>query len=127
LESYLILSVCLSKLGAPIGSVLLADKATIHRALRIRKILGGGMQSGYLAAAGIYALDNNIERLSEDHEELKKLPVLKKLSWVASVEPVETNILIFSLTPNCNEKNLIEVLKQKTFQSARWVMENLEW
>ena len=110
------ISVCLSKgLGAPIGSVLLADKATIHRALRIRKILGGGMrQVGYLAAAGIYALDNNIERLSEDHRRAKEIAeVLKKLSWVSSVEPVETNILIFSLTPNCNERNLIEVLKQK--------------
>jgi threonine aldolase len=74
-----------------------------------------------------YMLDNNIERLSEDHRRAKEIAVLKKLSWVASVEPVETNILIFSLTPNCNEKNLIEVLKQKTFQSARWVMENLEW
>ena len=69
------ISVCLSKgLGAPIGSVLLADKATIHRALRIRKMLGGGMrQVGYLAAAGIYALDNNIERLAEDHRRAKEL------------------------------------------------------
>ena len=110
------ISVCLSKgLGAPIGSVLLADKATIHRALRIRKILGGGMrQVGYLAAAGIYALDNNIERLSEDHRRAKEIAeVLKKMSWVASVEPVETNILIFKLVPNCIEKNLIELLKQK--------------
>lgn len=110
------ISVCLSKgLGAPVGSVLLGDKATIHRALRIRKILGGGMrQVGYLAAAGIYALDNNMERLVEDHRRAKEIAeVLKKLSWVASVEPVETNILIFSLTPNCIEKNFIEILKQK--------------
>jgi len=110
------ISVCLSKgLGAPIGSLLLSDKATIHKALRIRKILGGGMrQVGYLAAAGIYALDNNIERLADDHRRAKELgAVLEKLNWVAKVEPVETNILIFSVQPNINEAVLIEKLKQK--------------
>lgn len=110
------ISVCLSKgLGAPIGSVLLADKATIHRALRIRKIFGGGMrQVGYLAAAGIYALNNNIERLAEDHRRAKELgAVLSSKSWVAKVEPVETNILIFTLAPSYDEKVLIEKLKQK--------------
>jgi threonine aldolase len=110
------ISVCFSKgLGAPIGSVLIADEATIHRALRIRKIFGGGMrQGGYLAAAGLYALENNIERLSEDHRRVKELAaVLQKLSWVAKVEPVETNILIFSLQPHINEADLIEKLKQK--------------
>ena len=110
------ISVCLSKgLGAPIGSLLLSDKATIHRALRIRKILGGGMrQVGYLAAAGLYALDNNIERLSEDHRRAKELGiVLQKLSWVAKVEPVETNILIFSVQPSVDENLLMEKLKQK--------------
>jgi threonine aldolase len=110
------ISVCLSKgLGAPIGSLLLSDKATIHRALRIRKILGGGMrQVGYLAAAGLYALDNHIERLSEDHRRAKELGILlQKLPWVAKVEPVETNILIFSLQPSVNENQLMEKLKQK--------------
>ena len=110
------ISVCLSKgLGAPIGSVLLADKATIHRALRIRKIFGGGMrQVGYLAAAGIYALNNNIERLAEDHRRAKELgAMLSSKSWVAKVEPVETNILIFTLAPSYDEKVLIEKLKQK--------------
>jgi threonine aldolase len=105
------ISVCLSKgLGAPIGSVLLANKKTIHRALRIRKILGGGMrQVGYLAAAGIYALDNNIVRLAEDHRRAKELAaVLKQKNWVASVEPVETNILVFSLAAQ-----FMEILKQK--------------
>ena len=110
------ISVCLSKgLGAPIGSLLLSDKATIHRALRIRKILGGGMrQVGYLAAAGLYALNNNIERLSEDHRRAKELGiVLQKLPWVAIVEPVETNILIFSVQPSLDENVLMEKLKQK--------------
>lgn len=110
------ISVCFSKgLGAPIGSMLLGDKATIHRALRIRKILGGGMrQVGYLAAAGIYALNHNLERLAEDHRRAKELAeVLRKSSWVATVEPVETNILIFSLVSQYNEQLLIEKLKQK--------------
>jgi threonine aldolase len=110
------ISVCLSKgLGAPIGSLLLSDKATIHRALRIRKLLGGGMrQVGYLAAAGLYALENNIERLSEDHRRAKELGILlQKLPWVAKVEPVETNILIFSLQPTVNESQLMDKLKQK--------------
>jgi threonine aldolase len=110
------ISVCLSKgLGAPIGSLLLSDKETIHRALRIRKILGGGMrQVGYLAAAGLYALEHNIDRLSEDHRRAKELGnVLQKLDWVAKVEPIETNILIFSVQPTINENGLIDQLKQK--------------
>jgi len=110
------ISVCLSKgLGAPIGSVLISDKATIHRALRIRKILGGGMrQVGYLAAAGLYALENNIGRLAEDHRRAKEIgAVLEKLNWVAKVEPIETNILIFSLHPQISEAVLLEKLHQK--------------
>lgn len=111
------ISVCLSKgLGAPIGSVLVSDKATIKRALRIRKILGGGMrQVGYLAAAGIYALQNNVNRLVDDHKRAKELGVvLAQLPWVEKVEPVETNILIFSLKKGFDEKLLIEKLKQKS-------------
>jgi threonine aldolase len=111
------ISVCLSKgLGAPIGSVLVSDKATIKRALRIRKMLGGGMrQVGYLAAAGIYALQNNVNRLVDDHKRAKELgEVLEKLDWVEKVEPVETNILIFSLKKGFDENLLIEKLKQKS-------------
>ena len=110
------ISVCLSKgLGAPIGSLLLSDAKTIHRALRIRKILGGGMrQVGNLAAAGIYALDNNIERLADDHRRAKELgAVLEKLPWVAKVEPIETNILIFSLKEGLDENVFIEKLKER--------------
>ena len=110
------ISVCLSKgLGAPIGSLLLSDKATINRALRIRKILGGGMrQVGYLAAAGIYALDNNIVRLADDHRRAKELgAVLEKLNWIEKVEPVETNILIFSVKEGLDENLLIEKLKER--------------
>jgi threonine aldolase len=111
------ISVCLSKgLGAPIGSVLVSDKATIKRALRIRKMLGGGMrQVGYLAAAGIYALQNNVNRLVDDHKRAKELgAVLEQLPWVEKVEPVETNILIFSLKKGFDENLLIEKLKQKS-------------
>jgi threonine aldolase len=110
------ISVCLSKgLGAPIGSVLLGSKADMKRALRIRKIFGGGMrQSGYLAAAGLYALQNNINRLEIDHRRAKELgSLLEKMPWVANVEPVETNILIFGLQPSIDEKLFMEKLKQK--------------
>jgi len=110
------ISVCLSKgLGAPIGSVLLGSKADMKRALRIRKIFGGGMrQSGYLAAAGLYALQNNINRLEIDHRRAKELGnLLEKMPWVATVEPVETNILIFGLQPSVDEKLFMEKLKQK--------------
>jgi threonine aldolase len=92
------ISVCLSKgLGCPVGSVLIGDADHIRKALRIRKVLGGGMrQSGYLAAAGIYALDHHRERLKEDHRKARELgKTLEKLPFVARVEPIETNIVIF--------------------------------
>jgi len=110
------ISVCLSKgLGAPVGSLLIGDKETMKRALRVRKILGGGMrQVGYLAAAGLYALQNNVSRLEEDHKRAKELgAVLQHLPWVESVEPVETNILIFAVKPQYNEVAVIEKLKEK--------------
>jgi len=110
------ISVCLSKgLGAPVGSVLLGSREDIHKALRIRKIFGGGMrQAGYLAAAGLYALQHHVGRLEEDHRRARQIgSVLKELPWVAKVEPVETNILIFSVKPQYNENAIIEKLKQK--------------
>ena len=110
------ISVCFSKgLGAPIGSVLLANAETMHQALRVRKIFGGNMrQSGYLAAAGIYALQNNINRLEEDHKRAKELgQQLEKCNWVSIVEPVETNIIVFSVQPQIEDKEVIEKLKQK--------------
>ena len=110
------ISVCLSKgLGAPIGSVLIGTKADIKRALRIRKMFGGGMrQAGYLAAAGLYALQNNISRLADDHKRAKELgEVLATLDWVGKVEPIETNILIFSLRQGLEDKWVIDKLRQK--------------
>jgi threonine aldolase len=94
------ISVCLSKgLGAPVGSVLLGTREHIYNARRIRKVFGGGMrQAGYLAAAGIYALDNNITRLKEDHARAKKLAeILKALPYVVEVMLPETNIIYFRL------------------------------
>jgi threonine aldolase len=110
------ISVCFSKgLGCPVGSVLVSDRASINRALRIRKIFGGNMrQSGYLAAAGIYALKNNINRLAEDHRRAKELAiVLNQLNWVKKIEPVETNIVIFYTDERVSEKIIIEKLKQR--------------
>lgn len=110
-------SVCLSKgLGAPVGSLLVGKHEHIQKALRIRKIFGGGMrQAGYLAAAGLYALQNNVGRLEEDHRRAKQLSVfLEQLPWIEKVEPVETNILIFSIKPQYSEAALVEKLKQKS-------------
>lgn len=104
------ISVCLSKgLGCPIGSVLVGDEGVMEGAMRIRKIFGGAMrQVGYLAAAGIYALDNHVERLEEDHAKAKELAqVLTKASFVKKVEPVETNIVIFELQEDVDSNAFI--------------------
>jgi threonine aldolase len=93
-------SICLSKgLGTPVGSLLIGDEAFIKKARRVRKVMGGGMrQAGYLAAAGIYALDHHVERLKVDNDRAKVLgEVLQSLPWVESVRPVQTNIAIFDL------------------------------
>lgn len=97
------ISVCLSKgLGAPVGSVLLGEDAFIHQARRYRKAMGGAMrQSGVLAAAGLYALEMNIDRLAVDHRHAKEIAlVLAGAPWVASVKQVETNIVICETIPS---------------------------
>lgn len=94
------ISVCFSKgLGCPVGSALLGSKRSIREALRIRKILGGGMrQAGYLAAAAIHAMDHHIDRLAEDHRRAEEIgEVLSSLEFIKKVEPVQTNIIIFEL------------------------------
>lgn len=94
------ISICLSKgLGAPVGSVLLGDAAFIKKSRKIRKVMGGGMrQSGILAAACIYALENNIQRLADDHRRAKKIAeALNNCHWVKQVLPTETNIVIFEV------------------------------
>jgi len=95
-------SICLSKgLGAPVGSVLVGSRAFIAEARRVRKVMGGGMrQAGYLAAAGIYALDHQVERLRDDHAHARQLSAaLADLPYVADIRPVQTNIVIFDLVP----------------------------
>ena len=103
------ISICFSKgLGCPVGSVLVGDKDFIKKARRVRKVFGGGMrQAGFLAAAANYALDNNIRRLKDDHRRAKKIAdVLKSSSFVESLLPVETNIIIFSLKEMSSEEFL---------------------
>ncbi|MBK8773264.1 MAG: threonine aldolase [Chitinophagaceae bacterium] len=110
------ISICLSKgLGAPVGSVLLGSSAFIKQARRVRKLLGGGMrQAGYLAAAGIYALENNVNRLALDHENAHRIAeLLIEYDFIGRVLPVETNILIFEVTGKYNPKEFAAKLKQK--------------
>lgn len=108
------ISICLSKgLGAPVGSLLLGTKEFIRQGRKVRKAFGGAMrQSGFLAAAGIYALQHNIPRLKEDNERARYLgTILSSLSFVASVMPSETNILIFTLNDKLTGKELLGKLK----------------
>lgn len=110
------ISICLSKgLGAPIGSILLGSKKDIEKALRLRKLLGGGMrQVGFLAAAGIYALDNHVNRLAEDHQKAKEIgTVLKSCSYITKVESIETNIVIFYVDKEIGADNFIAKMKDK--------------
>jgi len=100
------ISICLSKgLGAPVGSVLLGSGDFIQKARRVRKVFGGGMrQAGYLAAAGIYALDHHVDRLREDHESARTIGAeLAKQNWVGDVMDVQTNILVFELADRPRE------------------------
>ncbi len=109
-------SICLSKgLGAPVGSVLVCKREYEAKARRMRKVFGGGMrQSGFIAAAGVYALDNHITRLKEDHKRAKALgSALSSAPYVKSVMPVDTNIIIFELVaPVTPEKFLSKALEQ---------------
>jgi threonine aldolase len=110
------ISICLSKgLGAPVGSVLLGTATKIKEARRIRKVMGGGMrQAGYLAAAGIYALDHHIGRLTIDHDHARQLAAcLQTLPFVAEIKPVKTNIVIFDLQPQLNVADFLLQLKAK--------------
>ncbi len=110
------ISVCLSKgLGTPMGSVLIGKKDIMKKAMRVRKVLGGGMrQIGFMAAAGIYALDNHIERLAEDHKKAAEISeVLAQQSYVKKVEPTETNIVIFYLSEGISDEKFMQDLLQK--------------
>jgi len=108
------ISICLSKgLGAPVGSVLLGTNKFIKKARRVRKAFGGGMrQAGFLAAAGIYALQNNIERLADDHLHTKQIAdALSKKDFVSEVLPVETNIIVADLKGRLNPDSFVEAMR----------------
>lgn len=110
------ISVCLSKgLGAPVGSLLLGSKDFIKQARRVRKVFGGGMrQAGIIAAGGLYALKNNVERLKDDHRRAKQLEsTLSQLSWVKEVVPVETNIVVTILNDASKRDLIIQKLKEE--------------
>lgn len=109
------ISICLSKgLGAPVGSVLIGSAPFIHKARRIRKVLGGGMrQAGMLAAGGLFALENHVERLNVDHDHAKMIEeTLLSLPWVETVLPVETNIVVAILHNEGERDEIIASLKE---------------
>lgn len=110
------ISLCLSKgLGAPVGSVLVGTKEFIKQARRVRKVFGGGMrQAGIIAAGGLYALKNNVERLNIDHDHARKLEAtLNELDWVESVLPVQTNIVVAILKDANQREAIIERLAER--------------
>jgi threonine aldolase len=114
-EAFDSISICLSKsLGCPVGSVLLGNKDFIKKARRIRKVFGGGMrQAGFMAAAGVYALKNNIDRLQQDHEHAQQIvAALKEKDFVENILPVETNIIIFSLKAPHTAQSFVAKLKE---------------
>ncbi len=105
------ISICLSKgLGAPVGSLLIGNKDFIKKARRVRKALGGGMrQAGYLAAAGLFALEHHVDRLKEDHNKAKLLgQELQKMDYVDSVLPVKTNIVLFKLKEQISDQLFLQ-------------------
>jgi len=110
------ISVCLNKgLGCPIGSVLMGSKDFIRKARRIRKVFGGGMrQAGYMAAAGLYALDHHVDRLADDHRHAQQIAdALQQTSYVESLLPVSTNIVIAKIKAPWKPAQITELLKAK--------------
>lgn len=108
------ISICLSKgLGAPVGSLLIGEREFIRQARRFRKVMGGGMrQAGFLAAAGIYALDHHVDRLKTDNDRAKKLgKLLSDCALVDGVRPVQSNIVIFDVKAPHTADSLLEALK----------------
>lgn len=117
------ISICLSKgLGTPVGSVLIGSKDFIYEARRVRKVMGGGMrQAGFLAAAGLYAIENNIDRLNEDHTNAQILAEqLKGLSQVTNIIPPETNILIFDVNPDKGADYFIDKLEEAGLRTVNF-------
>ena len=105
------ISVCLSKgLGAPVGSLLLGKRVFIEKARRVRKVFGGGMrQAGFLAAAGIYALENNVKRLADDHNHALQIgEALLKKDFTGKMMPIDTNIIIFEIVGNQTAAGIVQ-------------------
>ncbi|WP_026630725.1 threonine aldolase family protein [Dyadobacter alkalitolerans] len=110
------ISICLSKgLGCPVGSLLLGTHEVIKKARRFRKVMGGGWrQAGFLAAAGIYALDHHIERLKEDHARARAIgEMFRHLPEVEEIFPVDTNIVIIRLGGSVSEIDYVNKLAQQ--------------
>ena len=110
------ISLCLSKgLGAPVGSVLIGTKDFIKKARRVRKVFGGGMrQAGIIAAGGLYALKNNVDRLLIDHQHARQLEqTLNQLIWVNEVISVETNIVVVILNDPSKRDEIISKLAEQ--------------
>ena len=115
------ISICLSKgLGIPVGSVLLGTTEFIKKARKVRKRWGGGWrQAGYLAAAGIYALDNNIERLKDDHARAREIgKIMEQISEVEEIYPVDTNIVIFRLNERVSVADYVKKLDKKDIKAS---------
>lgn len=115
------ISICLSKgLGAPVGSLLIGEEEFIRQARRFRKVMGGGMrQAGFLAAAGIYALDHQVDRLKEDNARAKEIGgVLEGLSYVSDVRPVQSNIVIFDVKAPWTAASFLEILTEKGINAS---------
>lgn len=115
------ISICLSKgLGCPVGSLLLGTGEVIKKARRFRKLMGGGWrQAGFLAAAGLYALDNNIDRLRDDHHRAKAIgDMLSAKPFVKAVYPITTNIVIFELPGNILAKDFVTAMAAKSLYCA---------
>jgi threonine aldolase len=124
------ISICLSKgLGTPVGSVLIGTKEDIHKAHRYRKVMGGGMrQAGFLAAAGIYALDHHIDRLKIDHENARKIAEkLRTISIIEEVLPVESNILIFRLKDENTAGAFLKTLNENGILAAPFGPTNIRF
>ncbi len=122
------ISVCLSKgLGTPVGSVLLGNKTHIAKARRIRKVLGGGWrQAGYLAAAGIYSLDHHVQRLKDDHRRARQLgELLSERPFVREVMPVETNIVIFTLSSPETTQAVLQYWRENGILAAAFAKDKI--
>lgn len=113
------ISICLSKgLGAPMGTVLVGKQQLMQKAMRVRKVLGGGMrQIGYMAGCGLFALQNHVDRLQDDHDKAKAISqTLKGLNYIKEVEPTETNIIIFYLGEEVNSSSFESYLSKNNIK-----------